>query len=67
MDSNDRFYGLRTDGKPSEFSHGAGLTPRHARHATPGEGGLYTAKCPPMAPQDRGKVRYGYAGRQARA
>jgi len=57
----------KPDNTPSEFSHGRGLRPKHLLCAPPDEGGLYAAKCPPMAPQDRGKVRFGYAGRQVRA
>lgn len=41
----DGFY---DSGQPSELSHGAGLTPRHLRHAALEDGGMYAAKSPPM-------------------
>ena len=60
---SDGFY---DKGEPSEYSHGSGLTPRHARHARPDDGGLYGGKSPGMAPDDAGQ-RHGVPGRQVRA
>lgn len=58
--------GIYDKGQPSEYSHGAGLTPRGLEHAAPDEGGMYGGKCPPINPDDRGKVRYGAPGQQVR-
>jgi hypothetical protein len=56
----------RDKGEPSEYSWGTGLTPRHARHAAPDDGGLYGGMSPGIAPDRQGQ-RYGYAGRQIRS
>lgn len=57
----------KPDLSPSEFSHGRGLRPKCLLHASPEDGGLYAAKCPPMPREHKGRSRYGYPGDQERA
>jgi hypothetical protein len=58
---------LHSNNEPSEYSWGRGLTPRHAHHAAADEGGAYCGRTPPMAPDRKGKQRFGVPGRQVRA
>lgn len=58
--------GIYDSGEPSEYSWGSGLTPRHARHAAPDDGGAYSGLSPGIAPDRQGQ-RYGVPGRQLRA
>ena len=53
--------------RATELGWGRMLTPRGLEGASPDCGGMYAAKSPPMNPDDKGKVRYGYAGKQLRA
>lgn len=67
MDWYERYWGLRDSGQASELSHGAGLTPRHLRHAAPADGGMYAAKSPPMGPDRDTPWRSHPPARQLRA